>query len=100
MKLNKLLVASLAVAYSLPIVAFAGSIVPGPDRHLNTIVLAQADTDRFVELDANQDGVIDREEAAVDPEVAAAFEEIDTAGTGVITPEEFSAWEEVSGTEY
>lgn len=81
MKLNRLLIAtSLAVGFALPLVATA----------------AETESERFKQLDVNRDGVIDRDEAAIDPDVSAVFDEINTSGTGRITVEEFAAWEEVS----
>lgn len=99
MKFRKLLIASLAIGYALPMVAMADAVTTGNDRELAPLLLAAAESERFNQLDVNQDGVIDRTEAMVDPDVAAAFDEIDTAGTGEITPEEFAAWEEVSEAE-
>lgn len=97
MKLTKTLAAVMAAAFALPMMATAGEAVKGDASGSDsTIVLAQAAEDKFNALDVNQDGVIDRNEAAADPELAAAFEQADVTGTGEITIEEFSAWEEVS----
>ncbi|HRP75567.1 MAG TPA: hypothetical protein PK725_10235 [Rhodocyclaceae bacterium] len=97
MKLTKTLAAVMAAAFALPVVATAGEAVKGGASQTDsTIILAQAAEDKFNMLDVNQDGVIDRNEAAADPELAASFDQVDLTGTGEITIEEFSAWEEVS----
>lgn len=76
MKLKTVIAAIMAAGFVLPMVANAGE-------------------EKFHQLDVNQDGVIDREEAAAEPNLAAAFDEVNVAGTGELTIEEFSAWEEV-----
>lgn len=96
MKLKHALASALVAGYVLPMVAVAEVAPTAHDAHAAAMVLAAADTERFDMLDTNQDGVIDRQEAAADPDVAAAFDEIDTANNGLLTPEEFSAWEEVT----
>ena len=96
MKLKHAIASALVVGYVVPMVAVADVVTAKHDAQLTPMLLAAGESDRFDLLDTNQDGVIDRQEAAVDPEVAEAFDEIDTAGNDMITPEEFSAWEEVT----
>lgn len=83
MQLKTVIAAIMAAGFALPMIASAA-------------VDAPSGQDKFSVLDVNKDGVIDRQEAAADPSVAAAFDKIDAAGTGEITPEDFAAWEEVS----
>lgn len=90
MRLRMTVAAIMAAGFALPMIAGAGEATKA-----DSMLLSQAE-ERFEMLDTNKDGVIDRNEAVVDPEVAAAFDEINVAGTGEITIEEFSAWEEVS----
>lgn len=78
MTFKTLMAAIMAAGFALPMTAGAAGA-----------------TDKFGVLDANKDGVIDRQEAAADPSVAAAFDKIDAAGSGKITPDDFAAWEEV-----
>lgn len=83
MTLKTVIAAIMAAGFALPMItSAAGDALSGEAK--------------FNALDANKDGVIDRQEAAADPDVAAAFDKIDAAGTGEITPEDFAAWEEVA----
>lgn len=53
-------------------------------------------TELFIELDTDEDGVLSREEveaAEEYPELAEQFDELDTAGTGVLTIQEFMHFE-------
>jgi hypothetical protein len=95
MRLKTLVAALMAAGFALPMVAVADVARTADQGEIAPMILAQAGSDTFDMLDANKDGVIDREEAAALPELEAAYDEVDTAGTGVITPEEFSAWEEI-----
>lgn len=83
MTLKTVVAAIMAAGFALPMVAGAAGDALKADQ-------------KFEALDANKDGVIDRQEAVADPAVAAAFDQIDAARTGEITPEDFAAWEEVS----
>jgi Ca2+-binding EF-hand superfamily protein len=97
MKLTKTLAVVMAAAFALPMVATAGEAMKdGASQTDSTIVPAQAAEGKFNALDVNQDGVIDRNEAAADPKLATSFDQVDLTGTGEITIEEFSAWEEIS----
>jgi hypothetical protein len=95
MRLKTLVAALLAAGFVLPMLAVADTVRTADQDAIAPMLLAQAGGERFDSLDANKDGVIDREEAAALPELEAAYDEVDTAGDGAITPEEFSAWEEV-----
>lgn len=46
----------------------------------------------FEELDANADGAISKDEAAVDPPLAQAFGTLDTDADGRLTPEEYAVY--------
>ena len=46
----------------------------------------------FAELDANADGAISKDEAAVDPPLAQAFGTLDTDADGRLTPEEYAVY--------
>ncbi|KRA46425.1 hypothetical protein [Pseudoxanthomonas sp. Root630] len=46
----------------------------------------------FEELDANADGAISKDEAAVDPPLAQAFGTLDTDADGRLTPEEYGVY--------
>jgi hypothetical protein len=83
MNLKTVIVAIMAAGFALPTITSAAGDAPSGQAKFNA-------------LDVNKDGVIDRQEAAADPDVAAAFDRIDAAGTGEIKPEDFAAWEEVS----
>ncbi|WJG11118.1 EF-hand domain-containing protein [Aliiglaciecola sp. LCG003] len=59
----------------------------------STLVLAAsalAQDDRFMALDMNNDGRISADEVASDPELAAAFAELDIDHDGYLTPRELS----------
>ena len=45
----------------------------------------------FAVLDANQDGMVSRDEARADERVAAGFAEADQDRDGYLSPEEFAA---------
>lgn len=46
----------------------------------------------FTELDANQDGSVSKDEAAVDPPLAQMFGTLDIDANGVLTAEEYAAY--------
>jgi hypothetical protein len=46
----------------------------------------------FEELDANGDGAISKEEAAVDPALAQAFDTLDKDADGKLSPAEYAAY--------
>lgn len=95
MRLKTLVAALMAAGFALPMLAVADMARTADQGEIAPMILAQAGGETFDILDVNKDGVIDREEAAALPALEAAYDEVDTAGNGVITPEEFSAWEEV-----
>ncbi len=46
----------------------------------------------FTELDANADGAISKDEAAVDPALTQSFGTLDKDADGRLTPEEYAAY--------
>ncbi len=46
----------------------------------------------FEELDANADGAISKDEAAIDPPLAQAFGTLDTDADGRLTPSEYAVY--------
>jgi hypothetical protein len=61
---------------------------------LSTAAFAGAD---FSTLDANQDGSLSAEEAAVDVDLSSNWSDIDKDENGMIDQAEFSAFEEMQG---
>ncbi|MDJ0712137.1 MAG: EF-hand domain-containing protein [Woeseiaceae bacterium] len=53
--------------------------------------LSESGVPSFALLDANQDGLISRDEARADERVAASFADADQDRDGYLSPEEFSA---------
>jgi hypothetical protein len=51
----------------------------------------------FKELDANSDGVISKEEAAVDPPLVQAFDTLDRDADGKLSPSEYEAYNVAGG---
>lgn len=51
----------------------------------------------FKELDANSDGAISKEEAAVDPPLAQAFDTLDKDADGKLSPAEYEAYNVAGG---
>ncbi len=58
---------------------------------LATPALSESGVPSFAELDANQDGMISRDEARADERVAASFADVDQDRDGYLSPEEFAA---------
>jgi len=66
-------------------------------KKLNTLLVlaalgasSSAFAAQFSELDADANGVISKEEAAVDADLAAKFDELDSNKDGVLSAEEFA----------
>lgn len=51
----------------------------------------------FEELDANGDGAISKDEAAVDPALTQAFDTLDKDADGKLSPAEYAAYNVASG---
>ncbi|WP_368564369.1 hypothetical protein [Pseudoxanthomonas sp. UTMC 1351] len=52
---------------------------------------------RFEELDANGDNAISKDEAAVDPALAQAFDTLDKDADGKLSPAEYAAYNVAGG---
>lgn len=75
-----LLVLAVLAALSAGVAFAADNTPPDQTKPLNA---------KFVALDKNGDGVIDRSEAVADPKLAAKFDELDKNKDGKLTPDEF-----------
>lgn len=88
----KLVVAAVAVGFSLSFMVSAADAATQEIRHIAMMLVAQAANEAFARVDEDRDGRIDRQEAARDPKIEAVFDRIDTDGNGLISPEEWVAY--------
>ena len=97
MKVSKLLITGTAVAL-LPLAgAFAQDPPSTPDQNTTPTQPAQGGGTTFESLDANSDGKISKDEAAVNANVTAQFSKYDVNGDGFIEKEEVNSANSSSG---
>ena len=85
---------SVAAAIVLPGMTVAQGLQPqlGQTRAEQMGIPASGHYTSFWQLDTNKDGHITREEARNSPALTRRFNEIDTNGDGILSPDELKGW--------
>lgn len=90
MKVSRLLITGTAVAL-LPLAGAFAQTPPSPDQSATPTQPSQGGGATFESLDANSDGKISKDEAAVNASVTAQFSKYDVNGDGFIEKEEVNS---------
>lgn len=90
-----LIVTALCAAFAMP-AAYSQTGTQAASPESETTSPARDNTApapvSFEELDANGDGAISKEEAAIDPALAQAFDTLDKDADGKLSPAEYAAY--------
>lgn len=88
-----LTLAALCIAFAAPMVCAQTTTEAIPPESMSPIRDSTAPAPMsFEELDANGDGAISKDEAAVDPALTQAFETLDKDADGKLSPAEYAAY--------
>lgn len=93
-----LIIAALCGALMMPTACAQTTAEATPPETTSPIRDTAAPTPMsFEELDANGDGAVSKDEAAVDPALAQAFDTLDKDADGKLSPAEYAAYNVAGG---